>query len=819
MTRHIRNADRFNTAYNKVDKMSLNTSPLSGSKSTLSSLPKLTKLGGGLSKSGSTLPKLGSSGLKSLTLPKKKDAPAEANSENKAIKPEETTVAEKAAPPAEETKSNAAENATSSEESSAQSEAKSTEHAAEEEDTAGSSISMLMPDISAFLAADEGDEDEKTTVQSTDEFLGHLLGGTAADEDWSLDDIAKTSKVPMGMSVPSTPAASEIPKMPEVPSVNVDTSSTGVSSIKLTTPSVEMPAAPVVAPITVSVPTPVTTTAPDAPSLSDIPAPPAAQPQSEAEPPSAPAAEPEKADAAPDTPAAPTVPPAPQMTPEEEMLALMTPEERKAYEEEKMLEQMTPEERKAYEEQMMLEQMTPEEQEAYILEQMTPEEREAYQAEKAKAMADDEIKKQKRRQEMYENYQLDQQNAPKKSNAMPIIIVVLILVAIGAFAGIYFKGEADNAEREAAAAQAKAEAEAAAAATPQKTVSDFKLDWYNVHVDCPEGAILYVNGVETDAKSPVRFVKGFSNTVIAYLDGMVPFFKTFTKDDEIPETIKVEFESDELYMKTTVEFKFEDASIKGNDLKVTYDGRTLSSMPNELQDVVMGRPHTLILDKPGAAKHLHIFWPTKMKGSTKARVTLPALETINNAQSGTTLNTKPFPKSTEPYGIRIRMGETTWQTETEINAPHDAFIEYAITRKQRVPLNLGLYPDTYGTVNLDTDLLQDPLGEALVSFKVPKGAKKDALDNLQICFRREGVCICPDMKTETAIPSGPDWRVIAYVTKGGTKDILRNEYSQELKSKRGYIFSPKVNNGSLILDTPEWRVVEDAKNQDKKDKK
>ena len=804
--------------------MSLNTSPLSGSKSTSSSLPKLTKLGGGLSKSGSTHPKLGSSGLKSLTLPKKKDASPEANSEKEALKPDETPVAKEAEKPAEETKTSTAEAAASSQESSAPPVSKASESAAEEEeeqDIAGSSISMLMPDISAFLAADEGDENEKTTVQSTDEFLGHLLGGTAADEDWSLDDIAKTSKVPMGMSVQATPAssnASDIPKMPEVPSVNVDTSSTGVSSIKLTTPSIEMPAAPAVAPVSAAVPTPVATTAPDAPSLSDIPAPPVAQPQSEVSPSSVPDADSDKeiAAAAPDAPAA--SPAAQKMTPEEEMLALMTPEERKAYEEEKMLEQMTPEERKAYEEEKMLEQMTPENQEAYMLEQMTPEEREAYQAEKAKAMADEEIKKQQRRQEMYENYKLDQQNAPKKSNAMPIIIIVLLLVAVGAFTGIYFKGEAEKAEREAAEAQAKAELEAAAAATPQKTVSDFKLDWYNVHIDCPEGAILYVNGVETDAKSPVKFVKGFSNTVIAYLDGMVPFFKTFTKDDEIPETIKVEFELDELYMKTTVEFKFEDASIKGNDLKITYDGRTLSSMPNELHDVVMGRPHTLILDKPGYAKHLHIFWPTKMKGSTKARVTLPSLTTINNAQSGTTLNTKPFPKSVEPYGIRIRMGETTWQTETEINAPHDAFVEYAITRKQRIPLNIGLYPDAYGTVNLDTDLLQDPLGEALVSFKVPKGAKKDALDDLQICFRREGVCICPDMKAETAIPSGPDWKVIAYVMQGNTKDILRNEYSQELKSKRGYIFSPKVNKGSLVLDTPEWRVVNDAKDQDNKTK-
>ena len=76
--------------------MSLNTSPLSGSKSTSSSLPKLTKLGGGLSKSGSTLPKLGSSGLKSLTLPKKKDAFPEANSEKEALKPDETPVAKEA---------------------------------------------------------------------------------------------------------------------------------------------------------------------------------------------------------------------------------------------------------------------------------------------------------------------------------------------------------------------------------------------------------------------------------------------------------------------------------------------------------------------------------------------------------------------------------------------------------------------------------------------------------------------------------------------------------------------------------------------------
>lgn len=504
------------------------------------------------------------------------------------------------------------------------------------------------------------------------------------------------------------------------------------------------------------------------------------------------------------------------MTPEEEMLSLMTPEERQAYEQEKMLEEMTPEERQAYEEQLMLEKMTPEEREAYALEKMSPEERQAYEQEKAKALADEEIRKQNKRQEMYNNYMLDQQNAPKKSSVMPFVILCVIALAACVFGFFYWQGlKAEEAAKQQEAEQARL-AEEAAKATPQKTVSDYELHWYDVSIDCPPGATLYVNGVEIKSGEPTKFVKDHANMVVAYLDGMVPFFKAFTKDEPIPDSIKVEFEPDQFYMKTNVELKLKNASVKGYDLKVTFDGRTLPSLPDELHDVVMGRPHILVLEKPGYAPHFHMFWPTKLKGSTKARVTIPEFETVNNAQGGTTLNTKDFPNSSEPYGIRIRMADTIWQSPTVINAPHGAFVEYAITRKQRVPLYLGIYPDKYGTVVFDTDLLQDPLGHALVSFKVPKGAKKDALDHLQICFRREGVCICPDMKTESEIPSGPDWKVIAYVKNGNEIDMLRNEYGQELKSKRGYIFSPKVNKGSLVLDPPEWRVVDDGKNDKKK---
>ena len=771
--------------------MSLNTSPLSGSKGAASGsgLPKLTKLGTGLSKNNSGLPKLGSSGLSPLNKPlKKKDAPSDDAAKDAQQQAESRQEEAPSANIATE-----ALNTTENDPAAVQ--------PAESEDLAGSSISMLMPDMVAFLSASEDEDNEKTGVQSTDEFLGHLLAASTDNSDdapfqFDLNNTNIPPAVPPAGNLPKPPV-SDSPKMPDVPSVDIDTSATGVSSINLTTPSVEMPAA------TQKIDPSVTIMPPDAPALSpqtpdvmtQMPMPPVAQDNQNACPPVPP-------------------PPAPRLTPEEEMLALMTPEERQAYEQEKMFEQMTPEERQAYEEQRMLENMTPEEREAYAFENMTPEEQEAYQAHMAQVQADEEARKQQRRQEMYNNYILDQQNAPKKSSIMPIVIIAVIVLALIAGGFVYMKGKADEEAARIAQEEAERAAAEAAAAVPQKTVSDYELTWYDVTIDCPAGAALYVNGVEIKSGDATKFVKDHTNTVVAYLDGMVPYFRSFQKDAEIPETITVEFEPDKLYMKTNVELKLKDASIKGHDLKITFDGRSLPTLPDELHDVVMGRPHILVLQKPGFAPHFQMFWPTKVKGSTKARVHIPQLELENNAQSGAILNTKDFPKSAEPYGIRIRMGETIWQSPTLINAPHGAFVEYAITRKQRQPLHLGIYPDIYGSVQLDTDLLQDSLGNALVSFKVPKGAKKDALDNLQICFRREGVSICPDMKAETEIPSGPDWKVIAY-TKDDM-DILRNEYGQDLKSKRGYIFSPKVSQGSLVLDPPEWRVLDDASNKKKK---
>ena len=498
------------------------------------------------------------------------------------------------------------------------------------------------------------------------------------------------------------------------------------------------------------------------------------------------------------------------------MLASMTPEERAAYEQEQMLASMTPEERTAYEQEQMLASMTPEERAAYEQEQMlanmTPEERAAYEAEQRRLEEAEELKRQKRKQEAYEMYtnDLKERSNQKAGNPFPIIIAVVVLLAL-AIGGIvwYTATQAEEEARkkeEAAAALAAAQAEQ----VPEQVVFDEKINWYSPNITCPDGATLYVNGVET-TPADAKFASDYTNTVTAYSDGMLPFFASYKKGEE-PSTIEVTFEPDELYPKTTIEFKFDDASVVGKGLKATFDGRTLSKFPVDLEDVVLGVPHTLVLEKPGYAPHYHLIWPTRSKGQLKSKVTIPAMQTVNNALGGSVLTTKPFPTSPEPYGIRIRMGSTVYSTPSVVNAPHGAFVEYSIRRNKRKDLAFSVFPDKYGTVMFDTDLRPDPIGSCLVSFK-------NTDPDIQICFRREAEVICPDMKAETRIPSGIDWKVIGYTGSNASKRFLRGEFGQELKSRRGYVFSATTDSShALKFNQEEWRIIEKKTNDTDKDK-
>ncbi|MCL2325464.1 MAG: hypothetical protein FWC40_03030 [Proteobacteria bacterium] len=446
----------------------------------------------------------------------------------------------------------------------------------------------------------------------------------------------------------------------------------------------------------------------------------------------------------------------------ESIFAEMTPEEREAYEQEQLelaLADLTPEEREAYEQEQ--------------LERAAEQERVAYEAAAARRLA------------FIETYAGEAASKPKSSHTgLMIGIAVAAAVIIGVVVVLMTSGSESPVQ---AAAQEEAAQEVRADVVEVAT----PLNYFDVNIDIPSDATLYINGVRTAAAGSHKFVRGHRNTIFAYRDGMVPFFKTFEKGADFSSPIVVDFESDELYLKSKVSFKFRDPSVEGFDLKATFNGRTLPRFPMDVHDVVLGRPHILVLEKPGFGKHMHIIWPDSPVDNL---VMIPALTSENNARGGSTLELKKFPvRTAQPYSVRIAMGDTVYNAPVIVNAPAGALVEYSIARKQRIPLAFSIYPRGFGTVSFDTDLLADSLGESRVAFKTPKNS------DIQVCFRRVGELVCPSMTGETVIPSGNGWEAFAYVGPHNSKRVLRNPYHQELQPKRGYVFGVDVKGDNFVL--------------------
>lgn len=474
----------------------------------------------------------------------------------------------------------------------------------------------------------------------------------------------------------------------------------------------------------------------------------------------------------------------------ESFLGLLTPSERQAYDDElaEMLAAgMTDDERLVFEEEKraeIYEKLTPAERQLFEEEQrekalaaMTPAEREAYYAQELDRERRKRLEREAKQREFVETY-AQSVAPPQKSAPIALIVGILGVVIFVTLLFIFLISESDE-DSDVIAQDEVAEEELPPAAVVAKPLS-----YAPVKVDVLADAMLFINGVKVDPSSELQFVVGKTNTVMAYYDGMMPYFKTFDAGAIPDDVIDIEFEADILYNTTSVEFKFSDLNIETYDMKATLNGKRLSRFPSTISDLAMGRPHILTLEKPGFAKHMHVFWLSDLKGNT---VTIPELVTEYNAASGTTCDIKKFPVSAKPYSLRIQSGENKYASPTLVTVPKGGLIEYTVARDQRHMLKLAIYPEGFGTLSVDTDLLVKSIGEAVVKFSSSK--KSD----MQVCIRRIGEVICPPMNQDSTIPSGLKWEVFGYSGEKGNIKLLRNIYSQNFQSTRAYNISVDVD--------------------------
>lgn len=488
------------------------------------------------------------------------------------------------------------------------------------------------------------------------------------------------------------------------------------------------------------------------------------------------------------------------------VLELMSPSERQAYEDELrslLAAGMTQEERLAFEEETRAELfagLTPAERQAFADEQreralaaMTPSERQAFYAQEIENERQERLEREAKQRDFVATYSQSVALPPRKSAPVGMIAGVLgVLVFVIVL--IVFLMPSSKEEQ-----SAKDQVEVVKEDLPPAAVVAEPLNYTYVKVNVLPGAELFVNGVKVDPNVDQRFVVGKSNTVIAYYDGMLPYFETFEADALPTQPIEINFESDLLYNKSSVSFRMSSGSADAYDVKATLNGRSLSKFPATVTDLVMGRPHILTLEKPGFAKHMHIFW---LSGRKSNSIVIPELETQYNALSGTTCDIKKFPASPKPYSLRIRSGENEYSSPTLVTVPKGGFIEYTVAREQRHTLKLAVYPEGFGTLSIDSDLVVKSIGEATVNFVAPK--KSD----LQVCLRRIGEVICPPMGTDAVVPSGLAWEVLGYVGGKENPTLLRNIYSQDLQSTRAYkIIVDSDARGSFSMKLESTRKV------------
>ena len=598
-------------------------------------------------------------------------------------------------------------------------------------------IAQSFEEIANSLAQCENDDDIDGPTMVTTSPLLDLLDDEGELPSESVEQMHQ-AVAPSVAEMPASPSVAEMPKVPSVP------------EIPKSPAIVEMPAAP---------PIPEVPKTPSVPQMPQAQVPPADMPQVPASPsvadmPQVPPASPSVAEM-PQVPASPSVADMPQAAAQAQVA-----------------------QNAAEAEAGDMSNMSDEEQLQAILNSMTPEERLAYETHCFEEQARAAQERMARQKELYEMYGESSPNRTKTPAGLVIGIVVLVLGLLGFVAYLAVSANEPAKDEKAAEDQSQEQGEA-----PVIAADRADLETYKVSVRIDGATSIFVNG-QAVAMGDVDFVKGRKNTIIAYAPHMVPYFATFSADEKVTAPIEAALESDVLYEKGRIDFRFTDAEQGKMRYTARFDGQPLSNFPATVTDVVLGRPHILTIETPSLAKHMHIIWPDDRDNT----VTIPELKPANMALRGTECTTKKMPASEKNYAFSIKNGNTTSKQPIIATVTPGNMIEYSVAREQRKKLDVAIIPDGFGTLMLDMTLLRKSIGESIVAFR---RADKEA--DYRVCMRRSGEVICPSMDAETTVPSGNDWVFFAVAGTELNAVVLRGTQKQELQSSRKYTFETQLD--------------------------
>ena len=635
-------------------------------------------------------------------------------------------------------------------------------------------IAQSFEEIANSLAQCENDDDIDGPTMVTTSPLLDLLDDEGELPSESVEQMHQ-AVAPSVAEMPASPSVAEMPKVPSVP------------EIPKSPAIVEMPAAPPIpeVPKTPSVPQMPQAQVPPAdmpqvpasPSVADMPQVPASPSVSEM--PQVPPASPSVADM-PQVPASPSVADMPQVPPASPSVAEMpqVPASPSVADMPQAAAQAQVAQNAAEAEAGDMSNMSDEEQLQAILNSMTPEERLAYETHCFEEQARAAQERMARQKELYEMYGESSPNRTKTPAGLVIGIVVLVLGLLGFVAYLAVSANEPVKDEKAAEDQSQEQGE-----VPVIAADRADLETYKVSVRIDGATSIFVNG-QAVAMGDVDFVKGRKNTIIAYAPHMVPYFATFSADEKVTAPIEAALESDVLYEKGRIDFRFTDAEQGKMRYTARFDGQPLSNFPATVTDVVLGRPHILTIETPSLAKHMHIIWPDDRDNT----VTIPELKPANMALRGTECTTKKMPASEKNYAFSIKNGNTTSKQPIIATVTPGNMIEYSVAREQRKKLDVAIIPDGFGTLMLDMTLLRKSIGESIVAFR---RADKEA--DYRVCMRRSGEVICPSMDAETTVPSGNDWVFFAVAGTELNAVVLRGTQKQELQSSRKYTFETQLD--------------------------
>ena len=639
-------------------------------------------------------------------------------------------------------------------------------------------IAQSFEEIANSLAQCENDDDIDGPTMVTTSPLLDLLDDEGELPSESVEQmhqavapsVAEMPKVPSVPEIPKSPAIVEMPAAPPIPEVPKTPSVPQMPQAQV--PPADMPQVPA-SPSVADMPQ-----VPASPSVAEMPQVPASpsvaeMPQVPASPsvsemPQVPPASPSVAEMPQVPPASPSVAEMPQVPPASPSVADMP----------QAAAQAQVAQNAAEAEAGDMSNMSDEEQLQAILNSMTPEERLAYETHCFEEQARAAQERMARQKELYEMYGESSPNRTKTPAGLVIGIVVLVLGLLGFVAYLAVSANEPVKDEKAAEDQSQEQGE-----VPVIAADRADLETYKVSVRIDGATSIFVNG-QAVAMGDVDFVKGRKNTIIAYAPHMVPYFATFSADEKVTAPIEAALESDVLYEKGRIDFRFTDAEQGKMRYTARFDGQPLSNFPATVTDVVLGRPHILTIETPSLAKHMHIIWPDDRENT----VTIPELKPANMALRGTECTTKKMPASEKNYAFSIKNGNTTSKQPIIATVTPGNMIEYSVAREQRKKLDVAIIPDGFGTLMLDMTLLRKSIGESIVAFR---RADKEA--DYRVCMRRSGEVICPSMDAETTVPSGNDWVFFAVAGTELNAVVLRGTQKQELQSSRKYTFETQLD--------------------------